>query len=85
MLDERDLQAIAQIMDEKISNSEKRMTALMEAYFNPKFNLLADGMQLIQEKMIPAEEREDIHEKLELLEAITRRNVREIEKLKKAQ
>lgn len=96
MLDERDLQAIAQLMDAKLAQqktelqaeiraSESHMMALMEAYFEPKFNLLADGQKLIQEKMIPAEELEDIHERLDLLEAITRRNVRDIEKLKKAQ
>ena len=86
MLDERDLQAIAQIIDSKIQESEQRMTtkiqeseqrmtakieaseqrmgakieesasqnlkeamqgaaALMESYFEPKFNLLFENQQ----------------------------------------
>ncbi len=92
MLDEKDLQSIAALLNqqkqelqEEIRASESRTTALMEAYFDPKFTLLSDGQKLIQEKLTPADEMEDIHTRLDLLEAITRRNVREIEKMKKAQ
>lgn len=65
MLDERDLQAIAQLMDKKLEPINARLErletkvdqqkaeimhevgALIEADVIPKFNLLADGMQLI--------------------------------------
>lgn len=80
MLDERDLQAIAQIIDSKIQESEQRMTAkieaseqrmgakieesasqtlkeamqgaaaLMESYFEPKFNLLFENQQTMLER-----------------------------------
>ena len=115
MLDERDLQAIAQIMDEKISASESRMKeeisarmkeeisasesrmkeeisasesrmmVLMESYFEPKFNLLADGQALIREKMLPAEALSAAEDRIDVLEAVVRLHSGEIEKLKKAQ
>lgn len=92
MLDERDLQAIAKMISdseartaERIGASEARMMVLMEAYFEPKFNLLADGQKLIQEKMLPAEARDETEERLDVLEAVVKRHSREIENLKKAQ
>ena len=92
MLDERDLQAIAKMISdseartaERIGASEARMMALMEAYFEPKFNLLADGQKLIQEKMLPAEARDETEEQLDVMEAVVKRHSREIENLKKAQ
>ena len=67
MLDEKDLQAIAQLMaqqkqeiigeldarmDQKLASQKKEImgevTALMEAYFEPKFNLLADGLAAVE-------------------------------------
>lgn len=70
---------------ENISDSEARMMAMMEAYFEPKFNLLADGQKLIQEKMVSVEALNRIEERLDVLEAVVKRHSREIEELKKAQ
>ena len=58
MLDEEDLQAIAEVMDQKISASEARMTDCID--------------------------RQKLEFRLDVLEAVTRRNIPEIEKLKKA-
>ena len=92
MLDERDLQAIAQLMNqqkqeiqEEIKASESRMMVLMESYFEPKFNLLADGQALIRETMLPAEAMNTAEDRLDVLEAAVKLHSREIEKLKKAQ
>ena len=137
MLDERDLQAIAQLMDTKLDQGLTRQKteimqemgrqkaeimqemgqqkaemmqgltrqksdimqemgrqkaevmhevgALMEAYFEPKFNLLADGQKLIREKMVTVEDLERIEGRLDVLEAVVKRHSREIESLKKAQ
>ena len=66
--------------------------ALMEVEVRPKFGLLAEKMDLIAEKFLPPEEVEDLDSRVDVLEAVTRRNVREIgriskelEDLKKAQ
>ena len=122
MLDERDLQAIAQLldarmdaklepvrqgvdsveprltgqrqellremetrMDEKIRASESRMMAYFEAAVMPKFDLLADGIQALQEKMPSRERFEEVEDRLDALEAAVRLHSKEIKKKKKAQ
>ena len=61
------------------------MMALMEGYFEPKFNLLADGQKLIQEKMLPMEALDIVEDRLDVLEAVVKLHSREIKELKKAQ
>ena len=136
MLDERDLQAIAQLIDSKLQESEQRTSqlidsklkeseqrtmgaikeseqrtmgaikeseqrtmgaikeseqrtmqgaaALMESYFEPKFQLLAEGIQSLQETQIPRERFENLEEEGAFLHTIVRQHSREIEKLKHA-
>ena len=125
MLDERDLQAIAQLIDSRLQKSEQRTArlidsklkeseqrtmgaikeseqrtmgaikeseqrtmqgaaALMESYFEPKFQLLAEGIQSLQETQIPRERFENLEEEVAFLHTIVRQHSREIEKLKHA-
>ena len=129
MLDERDLQAIAQLIDSKLQESEQRTeqlidsklqeseqrtaqlidsklkeseqrtmgaikeseqrtmqgaATLMESYFEPKFQLLAEGIQSLQETQIPRERFENLEEEVAFLHTIVRQHSREIEKLKHA-
>lgn len=96
MLDEKDLQAIAQLMADMETRMDRKLAqqkheiinevkVLMEADVMPKFNLLADGIQSINEKMIPAEAIDEIEDRLDALEATVRLHSKEIAKLKKAQ
>ncbi len=96
MLDKKDLQAIAKLISDseartaqRIEEAEKRMMALMEGYFDPKFNLLADGHKLITEQMAKQEALEDLMEsvedRLDVLDSIVKLHSHEIAKLKKAQ
>ena len=129
MLDERDLQAIAQLIDSKLQESEQRTVqlidsklqeseqrtaqlidsklkeseqrtmgaikeseqrtmqgaaTLMESSFEPKFQLLAEGIQSLQETQIPRERFENLEEEVAFLHTIVRQHSREIEKLKHA-
>ena len=147
MLDERDLQALAQLIDSKLQESEQRTAqlidsklkeseqrtmgaikeseqrtmgaikeseqrtmgaikeseqrtmgaikeseqrtmqgaaTLMESYFEPKFQLLAEGIQSLQETQIPRERFENLEEEVAFLHTIVRQHSREIEKLKHA-
>ena len=129
MLDDRDLQAIAQLIDSRLQESEQRTSqlidsklqaseqrtaqlidsklkeseqrtmgaikeseqrtmqgaaALMESYFEPKFQLLAEGIQSLQETQIPRERFENLEEEVAFLHTIVRQHSREIEKLKHA-
>lgn len=79
----RRLDAVEKAMATKENLADAKV--LMEAYFDPKFALLADELKLVQEKMLPAEALDDVEDRLDVLEAVVRRHSREIEKLKKAQ
>ena len=114
MLDERDLQAIAQIIDSKIQESEQRMTAkieaseqrmgakieesasqtlkeamqgaaaLMESYFEPKFNLLFKNQQTMLETLAPKSRVDELEEEVSVLRSVVRQHSRDIELLKHA-
>ena len=56
------------------------VVALMEVEVRPKFDLLAEKMDLLAEKFLPPEEVEDLDSRVDVLEAVTRRNVRGGEK-----
>ncbi len=98
MLDEKDLQAIR----EMIQDSEQRMSAkieasasqtlkdalqgasvLMEAYFEPKFNLLFENQQTMLETLTPKSKTEELEEELNFLKAVVRSQSQRIEALEK--
>ncbi len=92
MLDEKDLQAIAALMDVKIRESESRMVGLMkvvvENEVTPKFNMLAEMLSDLKEEVdqIPKDnDRKKVTEKLEVHDAVLKLHSEEIAKLKKAQ
>ena len=125
MLNEKDLQAIAKIMDEKIASSEERITGkimeseermtakimeseermtgrmdqklaeqkqdliqcmnvIIESDIMPKFNLLADGIKDIQEKLVPRSRVDDLEDEVKFLKLMCRQMAEDIAKLKKA-
>ena len=49
MLDKNDLQ----MLQEMITASENRMKVMMEAYFDPKFNLLYENQQIMMGQLAP--------------------------------
>lgn len=70
---------------EDLRQAKGEMMALMEAYFEPKFDLLAEQMKLIQEKQVPIEALEQTEDRLDVLEAVVKSHSAEIRRLKKAQ
>ena len=136
MLDEKDLQAIAKIMDEKIASSEERITGkimeseermtakimeseermtakimeseermtgrmdqklaeqkqdliqcmnvIFESDIMTKYNLLADGIKDIQEKLVPRSRVDDLEDEMKFLKLMCRQMAEDIAKLKKA-
>lgn len=87
--EQRMTQRITAMVDEKIAAAEQRITknsvAMMEAYFNPKFNLLAEGQQAIREKVEALEELRTLSDRVDVLEVVVQTHSREIANLKKAQ
>lgn len=123
MLDEKDLQAIAQLLDVRLAQQKTEIMTevrqemstqlaqqkveiqqevgtqfvqqktdimhevrlMMESYFDPKFNYLADALNILQETVVRREEVEQINDRLDVLEAVVKLHTQEIETLKKAQ
>ena len=126
MLDEKDLQAIAQLMDLKMAQQKQEIigeldtklasqkkeiigeldtrmdqklasqkqeiigevAALMESYFEPKFNLRADSLAAVNEKLkaLPDPDLMDkMQEELDLHHQLLKLHTKEINALKKAQ
>lgn len=96
MLDEKDLQAIAELMrgmetriDQKLVQQRKDILhdvkILLDTEVTTKFNLLAEGMEDIRRRMPSEDDMDIIDGRLDTLEAMVKKHSREIAELKKAQ
>ena len=88
MVDKELLEAIREIVREEVSVSEQRITknmvALMDAEFKPRFDLLAEGIQDIQDKLVPRSRVDDLEDEVKFLKSIVRQMNEDIQQLKKA-
>lgn len=89
MTDQELLQAIGQMMDEKLSAAEKRImkntAVLMDVEFKPKFDLLAEELQSIREQLEPTMEKIDkVEETLEMHHTLLKLHSRQLRELKEA-
>lgn len=80
MLDEKDLQAIAQL----IGDSERRMQVLIENEVSPKFNLLADAIGEIREMLVPRSRVDDLEDEVKFLKSMVRQMAERVSQLEKA-
>ena len=84
MLDEKDLQTIDQKLAQQRKEIMQDMKALLDAEFQAKFNLLAEGIQDIQEKLVPRSRVDDLEEEVKFLKALYRQMNEDLQELKKA-
>ena len=88
MLDEKDLQAIDNLIQKRIGEAEQRIAkntvTLMDMEFSKRFDLLAEGIQDIQEKLVPRSRVDDLEEEVKFLKVLYRQMSEELQKLKKA-
>ena len=88
MLDERDLEAIDSLIQKRIGEAEQRIAkntvALMDSDFSRKFDLLAEGIQDIQEKLVPCSRVDDLEEEVKSLKVLYRQMNEDLQKRKKA-
>lgn len=88
MLDEKDLQAIAQTMDDKLSAQRKDImrdvVTLMDAEFKPRFDTLAEGQDIILQKLERLEDMDIMDTRISALEAMVKKLNREMNQLKQA-
>mgnify|MGYP000567907416 CR=1 FL=1 len=84
MLDEKDLQAIAQLMGSKMAQQKKEIISetmvLMESYFDPKFQALSE-----QINPVPKEAIDILENRVDDLEKAVELHTQQINELKKAQ
>ena len=85
MLDEKDLKAIAQLMEQQRKDIMQDLKVLLDTEVTTKFNLLAEGIEDIQRRMPSEDDIDIIDGRLDTLEAIVKKHSREIAELKKAQ
>ncbi len=82
--EERIMQRTTDALRESEQRTMQGAAALMEAYFEPKFQLLAEGIQSLKETQISRDEFDDLKEEVAFLRTVVRQHSRDIEKLKRA-
>ena len=68
-----------------LEQSAQNMRVILEAYVEPKFNLLAEGQQIIRETLAPKSRVDELEEEVKFLRSMIRIHDRDIQELKKAQ
>lgn len=81
MLDEKDLQAIQKMID---ASEERTRRYMIESDVTPKFNLLADGIKDIQEKLVPRSRVDDLEDEVKFLKLMYRQMAERVASLEKA-
>lgn len=84
MLDDKDLQAIKELIDAAEERTTKKTITLMDAEFTPKFNLLAKGIQTIQETLVPRTRVDALEEEVKFLKIMVRQMAEQMNELKQA-
>lgn len=84
MLDEKDLQAIQEMINAAEKRISEKTVILMEAEFGPKFRLLAEGQESILEQLVPRSRVDDLEEEVKFLKSIVRQMNEDLQTLKKA-
>ena len=80
MFDEKEI-AYLQEMEERITHS---MAVLIESDVTPKFNLLADGIKDIQEKLVPRSRVDNLENEVKFLKLMYRQMAERVAPLEKA-
>ena len=84
-LEEKLEQKLAKQKEEILTEATHRMKVLLDAEVKPMFNLLAEDISIIREKMVPESRIEAIEDDVAVLKAAVRQINRELRDLKKAQ
>ena len=68
-----------------LEESAANMRVMLESYVQPQFNLLAEGIKSIEEKITPRNEIEELHNEIDFLKMVVRSLSQDVAELKKAQ
>ena len=78
-------QEVKRYMEETREDALRETRLMMENYFDPKFNLLAENQQIMMEKLKGLDDLEVLDTRVSALEAMVKKINRELKELKKAQ
>lgn len=84
MLNEKDLQAISQLMAQQRKEIMHDVKVLLDTEVQTKFNLLAEGQADILDKLVPRSRVDDLEDEVKFLKSIVRQMNEDLQKLKKA-
>ena len=86
MVDKELLEAIGQMMEAQEQRKEimQDVKALLDTDVQTRFNLLAEDLDILKEKLPGAEDLDAMQEQLDLHYAMLKKHTREISDLKKA-
>ena len=88
MLEEKDLQAISEMLNKQkqeiLAETMHNVKVLIENEVAPKFSLLAEGQQTILETLAPKSKVDDLEEEVKFLKVVVRQLGEDLQKLKKA-
>lgn len=88
MLDEKDVQAIAQLMDAKLAQQKKEIMNevkfLLDTEVKTQFKLLAEGQKTILETLAPKSRVEALEDEMVFIKQVIKSLSKEVSELKKA-
>ena len=85
MLDANDIQIITELLKKNRQETHEDMMAIIESEINPKLQLLAEGHEMLLEKINRLEKRDELTGRVVILEEAVKRLNKDVDALKKAQ
>lgn len=89
MLDDKDIQIIAKLMDEKLDRQKRELRdefmTVIESEVTPKLRLLAEGQEAILEKIVPESRVEALEADVIVLKEAVKYLSERVQALEKAQ
>ena len=93
MLNEKDMRAVSELADEKISASEKRISEMIDDRISaserrmqvaPKFDLVMEALDGIREQLVPRSRVDDLEDEVKFLKVVVRQMSERMAALEKA-
>ena len=85
MLDSKDIQIITELLEKNRSDTRNDMMAIIESEVNPKLQLLAEGHEVLLEKINRLEKQDELTGRVVVLEKAVKKLNKEVDALKQAQ
>ena len=85
MLDSNDIQIITELLEKNRSDTRNDMMAIIESEVNPKLQILAEGHEVLLEKINRLEKQNELTGRVVVLEKAVKKLNKEVDALKQAQ